>query len=96
MQGRICAIFALCRPAAYSSWIRLTRSTARSGKFRGFLGNPDFVERLRTGAPLHEIRPEFLMHVQGAEGYTGYPALGRSAYEGESAWPQVREQSTSR
>uniref|UniRef100_A0AAU2JM38 Alkene reductase n=1 Tax=Streptomyces sp. NBC_00049 TaxID=2903617 RepID=A0AAU2JM38_9ACTN len=48
---------------------------------RGFLANPDFVERLRTGAPLNEIRPEFLMHVQGAEGYTDYPAL---------AWPAPR------
>lgn len=43
---------------------------------RGFLANPDFVERLRTDAPLNEIRPEFLMYVQGAEGYTDYPALG--------------------
>ncbi|MEV8536699.1 alkene reductase [Streptomyces sp. NPDC051211] len=42
---------------------------------RGFLANPDFVERLRTGAPLNEIRPEFLMHVHTAEGYTDYPAL---------------------
>ncbi|MGW0393744.1 alkene reductase [Streptomyces sp. NPDC003042] len=44
---------------------------------RGFLANPDFVERLRTGAPLNELRPEFLMHVHGAEGYTDYPALAR-------------------
>ncbi|EDX20767.1 oxidoreductase [Streptomyces sp. Mg1] len=43
---------------------------------RGFLANPDFVERLRTGAPLGEVRPEFLMHVHGAEGYTDYPTLG--------------------
>ncbi|MFD9416676.1 alkene reductase [Streptomyces goshikiensis] len=43
---------------------------------RGFLANPDLVERLRTGTPLNEIRPEFLMHVHGAEGYTDYPALG--------------------
>ncbi|MFF5448492.1 alkene reductase [Streptomyces sp. NPDC012888] len=43
---------------------------------RGFLANPDLVERLRTGAPLNELRPEFLMYVQGAEGYTDYPALG--------------------
>ncbi|WP_327735919.1 alkene reductase [Streptomyces nojiriensis] len=63
---------------------------------RGFLANPDFVERLRTGAPLNEIRPEFLMHVQGPEGYTDYPSLGRTAYEDTAAWPQVREQSTSR
>ncbi|MFE9635625.1 alkene reductase [Streptomyces sp. NPDC006463] len=56
---------------------------------RGFLANPDLVERLRTGAPLNEIRPEFLMHVHGAEGYTDYPALetrqGRQALQGRSA-----------
>lgn len=45
---------------------------------RGFLANPDFVERLRTGAPLNDIRPEFLMHVHGAEGYNDYPTLDRS------------------
>lgn len=43
---------------------------------RGFLANPDFVERLRTGTPLNEIRPEFLMHVHGAEGYNDYPTAG--------------------
>ncbi|MFD0357243.1 alkene reductase [Streptomyces sp. NPDC127110] len=42
---------------------------------RGFLANPDLVERLRTGAPLNALRPEFLMHVQGPEGYNDYPAL---------------------
>ncbi|WP_285564078.1 alkene reductase [Streptomyces sp. RTGN2] len=42
---------------------------------RGFLANPDLVERLRTGAPLNPIRPEFLMHVHGAEGYNDYPTL---------------------
>ncbi|MET9468959.1 alkene reductase [Streptomyces sp. NPDC006544] len=46
---------------------------------RGFLANPDFVERLRTGAPLNELRPEFLMHVQGAEGYNDYPALANAS-----------------
>ncbi|WP_326734190.1 alkene reductase [Streptomyces sp. NBC_01022] len=45
---------------------------------RGFLANPDLVERLRTGAPLNEIRPEFLMHVHGEEGYNDYPPLGRA------------------
>ncbi|MEW2180097.1 alkene reductase [Streptomyces sp. NPDC005406] len=44
---------------------------------RGFLANPDLVERLRTGSPLNEIRPEFLMHVHGAEGYNDYPLLAR-------------------
>ncbi|MFF1926011.1 alkene reductase [Streptomyces sp. NPDC058221] len=42
---------------------------------RGFLANPDFVERLRTGAALNDIRPELLMHVHGAEGYNDYPTL---------------------
>lgn len=46
---------------------------------RGFLANPDFVERLRTDAPLNEIRTEFLMHVQGAEGYNDYPALATAS-----------------
>ncbi|WP_455754148.1 hypothetical protein [Streptomyces erythrochromogenes] len=45
---------------------------------RGFLANPDLVERPRTGAPLNEVRPEFLLYVQGAEGYTDYPALDAS------------------
>lgn len=45
---------------------------------RGFLANPDFTERLRTGAPLNELRPEFLMYVSGPEGYTDYPALDSS------------------
>ncbi|MEE4495824.1 alkene reductase [Streptomyces sp. BE230] len=47
---------------------------------RGFLANPDLVERLRTGAPLNEIRPEFLMHVHGEEGYNDYPPLGRAGH----------------
>lgn len=44
---------------------------------RGFLANPDLVERLRTGTPLNENRPEFLTHVHGAEGDTDYPSRGR-------------------
>ncbi|MFJ7268483.1 alkene reductase [Streptomyces sp. NPDC099050] len=47
---------------------------------RGFLANPDFVERLRADAPLKEIRSEFLMHVQGAEGYNDYPVLHPSLH----------------
>ncbi|THA50596.1 alkene reductase [Streptomyces sp. A1136] len=42
---------------------------------RGFIANPDLVERLRTGARLNELRPESMMHVHGPEGYTDYPAL---------------------
>ncbi|MEU8513944.1 alkene reductase [Kitasatospora sp. NPDC048722] len=41
---------------------------------RGFLANPDLVERLRTGAPLNPLR-DGLMYTGGAEGYTDYPAL---------------------
>ncbi|MFD8144307.1 alkene reductase [Streptomyces sp. NPDC059708] len=47
---------------------------------RGFIANPDLVERLRTGAPLNELRPEFLMHVHGPEGYTDYPPLTRDSF----------------
>lgn len=46
---------------------------------RGFIANPDLVERLRTGAPLNGLRPEFLMHVHGPEGYNDYPALTPAA-----------------
>lgn len=46
---------------------------------RGFLANPDFVARLRADAPLNELRSEFLMHVQGAEGYNDYPALATAS-----------------
>lgn len=49
---------------------------------RGFLANPDFVERLRTGAPLNDLRPELMMHVSGPEGYTDYPALRPAAATG--------------
>ena len=41
---------------------------------RGFLANPDLVERLRTGAPLNE--PDASTFYAGtAKGYTDYPAL---------------------
>lgn len=46
---------------------------------RGFLANPDFVARLRADAPLNALRPEFLMHVRGAEGYNAYPALATAS-----------------
>jgi N-ethylmaleimide reductase len=43
---------------------------------RGFLANPDLVERLRTGAPLNE--PDAGTFYAGTEkGYTDYPALAR-------------------
>ncbi|MFD5145164.1 alkene reductase [Streptomyces sp. NPDC058401] len=52
---------------------------------RGFVANPDFVERLRTDAALNEIRSEFLMHVQGAEGYNDYPALAHPVLATDAA-----------
>ncbi|MGW1772368.1 alkene reductase [Streptomyces sp. NPDC002104] len=55
---------------------------------RGFLANPDFVERLRVNAPLNEIRSEFLMHVQGAEGYNDYPVLAPTGAVPASAGPR--------
>ncbi|MFG3347027.1 alkene reductase [Streptomyces sp. NPDC048018] len=42
---------------------------------RGFLANPDLVERMRTGAPLNPVRVEYLMYTGGEEGYNDYPTL---------------------
>ncbi len=44
---------------------------------RPFIGNPDLVERLRTGAPLAALNQKTL-YGGGAEGYTDYPTLDRS------------------
>jgi len=41
---------------------------------RGFIANPDLVERLRTGAPLNEPDPS-TFYAGTAKGYTDYPAL---------------------
>ncbi len=41
---------------------------------RSFLANPDFVERIREGAPLNEVDFNTL-YTPGAAGYTDYPAL---------------------
>lgn len=41
---------------------------------RDFIGNPDLVERLRTGAPLAPPRAE-LFYTPGPEGYTDYPTM---------------------
>jgi 2,4-dienoyl-CoA reductase-like NADH-dependent reductase (Old Yellow Enzyme family) len=38
------------------------------------LANPDFVERIRAGAPLNEPKKE-LLYAGGAAGYTDYPTL---------------------
>ncbi|MCJ1676401.1 alkene reductase [Streptomyces sp. APSN-46.1] len=42
---------------------------------RPFLANPDLVERLRTGAPVNQVREAYLMYVGGETGYTDYPML---------------------
>ena len=41
---------------------------------RGFLANPDLVERLSTGAELNEPDME-TFYSGGAKGYTDYPTL---------------------
>ncbi|MER7177538.1 alkene reductase [Streptomyces mesophilus] len=46
---------------------------------RGFLANPDLVERLRVGAPLNPVRDKYLMYTGGETGYNDYPALARAA-----------------
>lgn len=42
---------------------------------RPFLANPDLIRRMRTGAPVNQVRDAYLMYVGGATGYTDYPAL---------------------
>ncbi|MFI0938146.1 alkene reductase [Streptomyces sp. NPDC021020] len=42
---------------------------------RSFLANPDLVERLRTGAPITQVKDHGLMYTGGASGYTDYPTL---------------------
>lgn len=42
---------------------------------RPFIANPDFVTRLKSGAPLAAPRAD-LFYTPGPEGYTDYPALG--------------------
>lgn len=39
------------------------------------LADPDLMERLRTGAPLNEVRPALFYAGGGAEEYTDYPRL---------------------
>ncbi|MCP2138607.1 2,4-dienoyl-CoA reductase-like NADH-dependent reductase (Old Yellow Enzyme family) [Rhizobium sp. SLBN-94] len=40
---------------------------------RGFIANPDLVERMRNDWPLSEVDRETLYGTQGARGYTDYP-----------------------
>ncbi|GHB05790.1 alkene reductase [Streptomyces chryseus] len=50
---------------------------------RAFLANPDLIERLRTGAPLNQVRDEHMMYVGGETGYTDYPTLADAAKAAE-------------
>lgn len=69
---------AIFRPAQPCSLItRYSCSWAaplHQGRRRGFLANPDFVERVRRGAPLNAPEP---IGVYGGDhrGYTDYPTL---------------------
>ncbi|KQP37356.1 alkene reductase [Pseudorhodoferax sp. Leaf274] len=45
---------------------------------RPFIGNPDLVERLKSGAPLAALNPATL-YGGGAAGYTDYPTLAGAA-----------------
>ena len=52
-----------------------TRGVADAISFgRPFIGNPDLVERIRTGAAWSADNPQ-TWYSPGAEGYTDYPAL---------------------
>ncbi|MGW2187095.1 alkene reductase [Streptomyces sp. NPDC001719] len=42
---------------------------------RGFIANPDLVDRLRLGAPLNQVREGYSMYVGGETGYSDYPVL---------------------
>lgn len=54
----------------------LAAGTAQAIAFgRPFIANPDFVTRLKSGAPLAAPRVE-LFYTPGPEGYSDYPALG--------------------
>ena len=59
---------------AAASWLRRGADVVAFG--RGFLANPDFVERIRTGAPLNDLDPARL-YGGDHRGYTDYPALDR-------------------
>ncbi|WP_211275405.1 hypothetical protein [Actinoplanes rectilineatus] len=65
----------------------LTEGADLTALGRPFLANPDLVERLRTGAPVNQVRNRHLMYVGGETGYTDYPALpsGPSAPSAVSA-----------
>ncbi len=57
---------------------------------RDFIANPDLVERIRSGAPLNEQRPEGY-YGDSPEGFTDYPTLSEKSRGGQArAHPGVR------
>ncbi|WP_407288325.1 alkene reductase [Streptomyces sp. BP-8] len=54
---------------------------------RPFLANPDLVERLRTGAPINQVRDQGLMYTGGETGYTDYPVLTAAQNRAETPEP---------
>jgi 2,4-dienoyl-CoA reductase-like NADH-dependent reductase (Old Yellow Enzyme family) len=55
---------------------------------RGYIANPDLVERIRLSAPLNEPRPEGY-YGSSHVGYTDYPSLTKEQIE--SSTPAVKE-----
>ena len=39
------------------------------------LANPDLVQRLKTDAPLNDVRPSLFYAGEGAQGYTDYQTV---------------------
>ncbi|MFK0338227.1 hypothetical protein ACIQT7_13250 [Agrobacterium deltaense] len=51
---------------------------------RGFIANPDLVERMRNDLPLAEVDRETFYGTDGARGYTDYPTW-KEQQEAETA-----------
>ena len=65
--------------AAGSAQARLDEGLADAISFgRPFIGNPDLVERLRSGAPLADYDPR-TSYTPGPQGYTDYPTMEEQA-----------------
>jgi N-ethylmaleimide reductase len=58
---------------------------------RGFLANPDLVERLRIGAELNEPDME-TFYAGGAKGYTDYPVMSAARSLADTLEPQTAPQ----
>jgi N-ethylmaleimide reductase len=72
------ALIAAGNLSASSATVMLDSGLIQLAVFgRPFVGNPDLVERLKTGAPLAALR-EDLLYTADAEGYSDYPPLAAS------------------